>query len=114
MEIVFILCCIRMYVKARAANLNAALWTFYTFISILVAWLAGIVMVAIIFLVRDPNLRSLITKVPADRDAVMKHIMSQNMLIPEIFLMFCGLGGFLFVNYLVSKRTTPPSGDSLT
>lgn len=106
MEIVLIFCCVRSYMKARAARLNAALWTFYTFLAILFSWIIGSIIVTVILILRDPSLRHMLTQQPPDRDGIMNYLKTQNLLIPEIFLLFCGIGGYLFIHYLISKRTT--------
>jgi hypothetical protein len=97
--------------KARAAKLNAALWTFYTFLSILFSWLVGSIIVTFILILRDPALRRMLTHQPPDRDGVMNYLKTQNLLLPEIFLLFCGIGGYLFIHYLITKKMELTSND---
>jgi hypothetical protein len=98
--------------KARAANLNAALWTFYAFLSILCSWAIGSIIVTMILLLRDPVLRGMLTQQPPDKDGIMNYLKTQNLLLPEIFLLFCGVGGYLFIHYLISKKLRLSSNDT--
>ncbi len=104
MELVLIFCCIRNYFRARAAKFNAALWTFYTFLSILVAWLIGSFITVIIMVIRDPQIRALLSQQPPDRQRLMEYVKHQNLFVHEMFLMFCGLGGYLFIRHLMIRK----------
>jgi hypothetical protein len=91
--------------KARAANLNAALWSFYTFLAIVGSWLIGSVIVTGIMIARDPVLRNMFSTQPPDKDGILEYLKTQNMMIPQIFIMFCGIGGYLFIHYLLSRKS---------
>jgi hypothetical protein len=97
--------------KARAANLNAALWTFYTFLAIVGAWVIGSVIVTAIMIAKDPVLRNMFSTQPPDKDGILEYLKTQNMVIPQIFIMFCGVGGYLFIHYLLTRKarlSAPP------
>lgn len=106
---ILIFCCIRNYFRAGAANLNAALWSFYTFLACLVSWFIGGIIVTIIMIVRDPKLKTMLMQNPPDQDGVMQYLMSKNILVPQLFLLVCMVGGYLFVRYLIGKRMQPTS-----
>lgn len=105
MEIgILIFFCIRNYFKARAAQLNAALWSFYTFLACMITWAIGGVIMSIIMISRDPQLKDILLRQPADRQAVVNHLTQKNLLVPQLFLIVCMAGGYLFIRHLLSKR----------
>jgi hypothetical protein len=103
--IVLVFCCVRNYFRARAANLSAALWAFYTFLAGIIGWFIGSIIVVIIFLMRDPVLREMLKEPKPDREAIVAYLAGPKLIVPEIFLAFCGLGGYLFVRHLIIKRS---------
>jgi hypothetical protein len=105
--IVLVICCLRNYVRARAANLKAALWVFYTVLAGMFGWLVGSVIVVVILLIRDPYLKSMLYAQSPDKDAIVAYLNGPKLIIPEIFLAFCGIGGYLFVRHLIIKRSVP-------
>lgn len=105
MEIVLIFCCIRNYFRARAAKLNAALWSFYTFLAILIAFFIASIIAVIILLLQDPHLQNLMTQQPTNKQAIMDYMMSKNLTFANLFIAFSGLGGYLFTRHLIIKKT---------
>lgn len=102
---ILLFCCIRNYFRARAANLNAALWSFYTFLACIVTWFIGGIIMTFIMVSRDAQLRALLTKQPLDRQQVVNYLVSKNLVIPQLFLLVCLIGGYLFIRHLLIKRT---------
>jgi len=102
---IIIFCCIRNYFRARAANLKAALWTFYTLLACLVAWFIGGVIITLIMVSRDPNLRKLLMQQPPDQQKVLDYMAGRNLFVPQLFLVVCMVGGYLLVRHLIIKRT---------
>jgi len=90
--------------RAKAAKLNAARWTFYTFISMLVTWFIGVFIVVTIMLVRDPKLRTMLLSQSQDKQRITEYLSSKNLLVPQLFMLFCMVGGYLFVRYLMAKK----------
>lgn len=111
MELLIVLtfCSIRNYNRARAANLNAALWSFYTFIACLVSWFIGGIIAVYIMIARDPQLYNLLTHEPVDKQAVFKYMTGKNIIVSELFLLVASIGGYLFVRHQLIRRTQPPN-----
>lgn len=106
MEVVFIVCCVWNYFRAKAANLNAWVWTFYTLLGVLVGWFIGLMISSLILIAKDPQLQQMmLNSVNPDRAAIMHYLQKKNLLLIEVFGLFCGFGGYLFVRNLITKRT---------
>ncbi len=101
---ILIFCCIRNYFRARAANLNAALWTFYTLLASLIAWFIGGVIVTLILLARYPQIKKMLLQQPPDREGIISYMAGQNLFVAQIFLVVCMLGGYLFVRHLLLRK----------
>lgn len=99
-----VFCCVNNYFKARAANLNAALWALFTFIAYGITWFIGGIIVTLIMITRDPQLREIAMKQPSDPQAAVRYLESRSLIIPELFLIVCGIGGYLFIRHLILKR----------
>lgn len=97
--------CITNYAKARAAQLNAALWSFLTVLAIFIGLFIGSFIVAIIMMIKDPGFLSVMQQHPGDQEFMMKYMSEHhNLLVMELFLLVCGVGGYLFINYLIKKK----------
>lgn len=112
MEIVFIFCCVWNYYKAKAHKLNAGLWAFYTLLAVLAGWMIGIVIVSIIMLLRDPELQQMLMQSHPNREAAMQYMQRQDLTISQLFLMFSGLGGYLFTRYKIEKKGVDTAKDN--
>ncbi|HRO42743.1 MAG TPA: hypothetical protein PL009_07895 [Flavipsychrobacter sp.] len=101
---ILIFCCIRNYFRARAANLNAALWSFYTFLASIVTWFMGGIIITLIMIARDSHLRKMLMQQPPDQQEIVKYLTGKNLFVPQLFLIVCMVGGYLFVRHLITKR----------
>ncbi len=102
---ILIFCCIRNYFRAGAAELNAALWSFYTFIACICAWFIGGIIMTFIMISRDELLRDMLMQQPPDRQKVMDYLVQKNLLVPQLFLIVCMAGGFLLTRHLIIRRS---------
>jgi hypothetical protein len=104
-----IIFCALNYMRARVKKLNAAKWAFFTFLATLVGWFVGGMIMMIILMVRFPDLVELTTQPDASPATLAPAIAERmNPWIAEIFLLFCGLGGYLFIRHLLIKKPVPP------
>ena len=102
--IILVFCLFRNYLRAKVAQLNAARWTFYTFISMLCTWFIGAVIVVAIMVVRDPKVKQLLLTQPQDRRELTEYLNSKNLVVPQLFMLFSMIGGYLFIRYLITKK----------
>lgn len=103
---ILIFCCIRNYYRARAANLNAALWSLYTFIASMATWFIGGIIMVLIMISKDEYLRNLLMKQPPARQEIVDYMADRNLVVAQLFLIVCMLGGYLLVRHLLIKRAS--------
>jgi hypothetical protein len=96
--------CFRNYMRAKIANLNAGYWALITFLMILAGWIIGVFLVVIMMMMKDEQLRKMLLQ-SAPREEIVEYIGNMNLLISEIFLFVCSIGGYLFVRYLIIRKT---------
>ncbi len=102
---IFIFCTVKNYTRAKAAQLNAGLWAFYTFISIFIAWVIGLFIVTLIMLYKDATLREMLVSEPENRQKIMAYVQAKDLMIPYIFVAVSAFGGYLLVRHLIISRT---------
>lgn len=90
---------VRTYFRAKKGGLPPSKWVIYTILSVMVAWFLGAIITSIIFVIKDPTIQEMMTSGESSQEAVMKYLATQDMLIPEIFMLFCGVGGYLFIRH---------------
>lgn len=105
--------CFRNYLRARVGQLNAGRWAVATFFSILVAWFVGALIMVVIMVIKDPQLRVLMTKPDVDREELLRYTQANmNATISEVFMMVCAIGGYLFVRYMLIRKLPPQEESS--
>jgi hypothetical protein len=101
--------CFRNYMRARAQALSGVKWGFYTFLAVIAGWLAGSMIMVIILMIRFPELLQLAGSPDITPQEVSAFILERvNPIVADIFMLFCGLGGYLFVRHRLIKMTSPP------
>ncbi|MBS1782512.1 MAG: hypothetical protein JSS78_05565 [Bacteroidetes bacterium] len=102
---ILVFICIRNYFRARVMQLNAGLWAFYTFIAALATWFVGGIIITLIMIGRDAQLRALLMHQPVDRQQAVDYLMRKNLFVPQVFLIVCMIGGYLIVRHFMSKQS---------
>lgn len=114
MELVIItFATIQVYLRARAAQLSAGTWALYNVLSMLGAMCIGVIISSIILVMTDQQLVSLMMEQQGNQQVVLDYLQTKNMLVTQFFILFCALGGFLFIRYRLDKiAPLPPKEDS--
>lgn len=104
--LIFIFCCYLNYNRAKQANLNGGRWAFYTFIAIFGTLLIGAAAILIYLVSNDPQMQSLVKDMSSSRDdeAIKQYVTGKLSLLNQLFMFFCGIGGYLFVRYFLNKK----------
>jgi len=104
--------CIRNYIRAKAKRLNAGKWAFLTFLAVIAGWFAGCMIVVTILLTRYPELIAMVNE-PGTGPSEIAPAISERMnpFVAELFLLFCGLGGYLFVRHQLIRKPAAAGGD---
>jgi|GEM_PF-4509087 len=97
---------------ARRGGLNSTVWALLAVVGVLAGMFLGSVIMVFILLAKDPGLLKLIEANRNNQQFMTDYLLrTQNVYIMEIFLMFSGVGGYLFVRHHLLKRL-PPEDDS--
>lgn len=102
--ILMIVFCVSNFFNAKKNGLPAGKWVLYTFLAVMAASFIGAVITSIIFVIRDPHLRAMMLQSQQDQASLMQYFSTQDMFFPELFMLFCGLGGYLFTRHLIFKK----------
>lgn len=88
------------------AQLNGAKWALYTFGAIFLMLLIAATVILTIMIVQDPELQRLINEmsVTGNEDEVKRNMQAHINFLNELLMFFAGLGGYLFVKYLLDKK----------
>jgi hypothetical protein len=100
--------CIRNFMRAKAKELNAGKWALFTFLAVIAGWFIGCIIMVVILLIRYPELGTLVSTpgaTPAEVTAFLAGRMDA--VVADLFLLFCGLGGYLFVRHLLINKPEP-------
>ncbi len=101
--------CFRNYMRARAQALSGVKWALYTFLAVIAGWFIGSMIMVFILMIRFPEFWALVGNPDITPQEVSAFIMERvNPWIADIFLLFCGLGGYLFVRHQLIKKATQP------
>ncbi len=100
--------------RARAQALSGAKWALYTFLAVVAGWFAGSMIMVMILMIRFPEFLELAGTPDITPPEISAFLMERiNPVVADIFLLVCGLGGYLFVRHrLIKKAPSPPSSPS--
>jgi hypothetical protein len=62
---------------------------------------------------RDAELKSMIMEVPQDREATMVYLQDKITWLHQLFVLFCGIGGYLFTRYILNKKIVKRTNTSV-
>lgn len=102
--ILLLFLCLRIYLRAKHHGQPPGKWVIYNILSVVAAWFIGAMISSIIFMIKDPGLRKMMTQTQPDQQAVMQYFASQDMFFPELFILFCGIGGYLFIRHRLIRK----------
>ena len=105
--ILFIICCYLNYSRAKRGGLNGGKWALYTFLAILGGLLIGATTIMIYLMANDPELQNMISDASASRndEELRQYVQGKMHFLNQLFMLFCGIGGYLFVRYRLGRRT---------
>ncbi len=96
--------------RARTQQLSGIKWAFYTFMAVIAGWFAGSMIMITILMIRFPELLQVAGSPDITPQEVSAYILERvNPIVADIFMLFCGLGGYLFVRHRLIKKALPPS-----
>lgn len=105
MEIlIFILCCYLNYSRAKIAQFNGAKWALLTLALIFVGLMIGGIALLLSFAAKDQEFNRLLTAVPQDKTATMLYLQKKITFLHQLLVIFCGLGGYFLVRYMLERK----------
>ncbi|HTN47705.1 MAG TPA: hypothetical protein VL098_15255 [Flavipsychrobacter sp.] len=102
--IVVIFCCYLNYSRAKSAKLSGAKWALLTFALMFVGVMIGGIALLLSFASKDAEFNRLITQIPQDQESTMSYLQGKITFLHQLFVLFCSIGGYLLVRYLLNKR----------
>jgi|GEM_PF-1693002 len=104
--LVYIFCCYLNYSRAKLAHLSGAKWALFTFIAILITAVIGFTTVIVVLFSKDPNVQAMINEMSktGDDSELQQYILKNVNFLNQLFVFFCGLGGYLFIRYILNKK----------
>jgi len=103
--IIYLACCYLNFKRAEAAKLNGFKWALLTFVIIFLFVGIGSFLLLASFVSQDAGFRELASNPEQDPKLVMEAIQKKVTFLHQLFVLFCGLGGYLLVRYWITKRT---------
>ncbi len=112
--IIFGICCYLNYSRAKLAQLSGGKWALYSALSIFVALFIGAAFLMIFMTVQDPEFKRMFTdaSTSGNTNEFNEYVMSKMTIINQLFILFCGVGGYLFVRYLLNKKIEVTNGNN--
>lgn len=104
--IIYSICCYLNYKQAKQANLSGGKYAFYTFLGIIAGLFAGSLLILNFLPTNDPQFREVMRSVmqkPIDMERAL-YIQEKIGFLNKLIFFFSGIGGYLFVRYLLHKK----------
>lgn len=109
--IVYGICCYLNYKQAKLANLNGGKYAFFTFLGITGCLFIGSLLIINFLPTADPHFRETVTSMMQDGTSMEKtaeYIQGNIGFLNKTIFFFSGIGGYLFVRYLLHKKISLP------
>lgn len=102
--VVYIYCCYLNYNKAQKAQENGFKWGLLTLLAIFLAVGIGSFFLLASFVSNDASFREMASNPQQDPKELMTFLQKKITLLHQLFILFCGFGGYLLLRYLLTKK----------